>query len=391
LTLDVPSLLADGWRPMPFREFIVKIHSRCDLACDYCYMYELADQGWRDQPRRMPEEIASQTAFRIGEHARVHRIPALDLILHGGEPLLAGLDLISHLVTATREQAGPNVAVNARVQTNGIGLDNAYLRLFRDLDIQVGVSLDGAVEAQNRHRRFPSGRGSHAAVVAGLRQLTQAPFRQLFSGLLCTIDLRNDPIATYESLASLEAPKIDFLLPHGTWTAPPPGRVPSAMETPYADWLISIFDHWYPAPATGIRLFEEIMHLVLGGVSLSEIVGLAPTRILVIETDGTIEQGDSLKIAFHGAPRTGLHVNTDPLSTALSLPGIVARQLGSRALSPKCRECRIQDICGGGLYAHRYRSGAGFYNPSVYCPDLMRLIDHIHMKMQASIDSRREG
>ena len=48
--------------PVPFREFVVKIHSRCDLACDYCYMYELADQTWRDRPRRMSEEMVEQAA-----------------------------------------------------------------------------------------------------------------------------------------------------------------------------------------------------------------------------------------------------------------------------------------------------------------------------------------
>jgi uncharacterized protein len=390
LTLDVPVLMASGWRPLPFSQFVVKIHSRCDLACDYCYMYELADQTWRDQPRRMPEEIAKQTAFRIGEHARAHGMPAVDLILHGGEPLLAGPHLISLLVTATREQAGPDVQVNAKLQTNGVGLNDSYLQLFRELDIRVGVSLDGDAEAQNRHRRFPSGRGSYAAALAGLRKLNGERYRHLFGGLLCTIDLHNDPVATYESLASLDPPKIDFLLPHGTWTEPPPGRVPDPGEAPYADWLIEIFDHWYPRPRTGIRLFEEIMQLLLGGASFSEVVGLAPTRILVIETDGVIEQGDSLKIAFHGAPYTGLHVDRDPIDAALSLPGMVARQLGAEALPPACRECRIQKVCGGGLYAHRYRAGNGFYNPSVYCPDLMRLIDHIRASLQATIDARRE-
>ena len=28
----------------------LKVHSRCDLAYDHCYMYEAADQGWRLQP-----------------------------------------------------------------------------------------------------------------------------------------------------------------------------------------------------------------------------------------------------------------------------------------------------------------------------------------------------
>src|SRR5579863_9783187 len=89
-TLDIQALQADGWRPVPFREFIVKIHSRCDLACDYCYMYEMADQSWRDRPRRMTPEIAEHTAMRIGEHARSHRLKEIAVILHGGEPLLAG-------------------------------------------------------------------------------------------------------------------------------------------------------------------------------------------------------------------------------------------------------------------------------------------------------------
>src|SRR5215469_12178212 len=98
-TLDVPGLLADGWRPVPFREFIVKVHSRCDLACDYCYMYEMADQSWRARPRRMSPEIAERTASRIAEHASAHNLRSIMLTLHGGEPLLAGHALIRNLVT----------------------------------------------------------------------------------------------------------------------------------------------------------------------------------------------------------------------------------------------------------------------------------------------------
>jgi uncharacterized protein len=388
-SLDVPGLLADGWRPVPFREFVVKIHSRCDLACDYCYMYEMADQSWRDRPRRMPMEIADHTAVRIGEHARNHRVPSVMLIMHGGEPLLAGRELISELVHATRAAAGPGVQVDVKVQTNGIGLDDSYLRLFLELGVQVGVSLDGTAESHDRHRRFASGRGSYAAVAAGLDRLTRPPFRHLFSGLLCTIDLRNDPIATYKALTEFDPPKIDFLLPHGTWAAPPPGRLPGVPETPYADWLTTLFDHWYPAPQIPVRLFEEIMQLLLGGDSPAEMLGLSPSRIVVIETDGAIELADNLKVAYHGAAATGLHVTRAPFDEALVLPGVVARQLGLRSLSPQCRACRIHRICGGGLYAHRYRPGTGFYNPSVYCPDLMGLIDHIRKTMQADIDERR--
>ena len=390
MTLDVPALIANGWSPVPFREFIVKIHSRCDLSCDYCYMYEMADQSWRDRPRRMSAEIAKYTAMGIGQHVHAHRTGSIALILHGGEPLLAGPELISYLVSATREAVGPDVRVGVGIQTNAVGLDDSYLRLFDELDIRVGVSLDGTADAHNRHRRFASGRGSYAAVSASLDRLRRPPFRHLFSGLLCTIDLRNDPVSTYEALAAFEPPKIDFLLPHGTWATPPPRRLPEVPNSPYADWLITIFDHWYPAPRTRVRLFDDIIHLILGGDSSAEMIGLSPSRIVVIETDGSIEQVDTLKAAYHGAPLTGLHVSRDSLDAALLLPGVAARQLGPLGLSAECRACDIHRVCGGGLYSHRYRPGTGFANPSVYCPDLLRLIRHIHQTVQADVMVRLE-
>jgi uncharacterized protein len=386
-SLDVSSLLGTGWRPLPFREFIVKVHSRCDLSCDYCYMYEMADQSWRDQPRSMSPATAELTARRIGEHARAHRLPGVTLILHGGEPLLAGRDLISQLVTATRRWAGPATTVNAVVQTNGVGLSDAYLRLFDELGVTIGVSVDGDATGHDRHRRFASGRGSYTTVAAALGRLRRFP--HLYSGLLCTVDLRNDPVRTYQALAGFAPPKIDFMLPHGTWAEPPPGRVPDPASTPYADWLIEVFEHWYPKPETRIRLFEEIMQLLLGGASDSEIVGLAPARMVVIETDGSVEQEDTLKIAFAGAPATGLHLASDPLDAALLLPQIVARQIEVRALSAQCRVCPIHAVCGGGLYSHRYRKGSGFLNPSVYCPDLMALIGHIRDQVRADLATRR--
>src|SRR5580693_736034 len=328
-TLDVPALVADGWQPVPFREFVVKVHSRCDLSCDYCYMYEMADQSWRDQPRAMSTETADVTARRIGEHASTHGLREITLILHGGEPLLAGRELIARLVTSTRHSAGPGITVHAAVQTNGVGLTDAYLDLFDELDVRVGVSIDGYADAHDRHRRYASDRGSYRAVAAALERLRRFP--HLYGGLLCTVDLGNDPVRTYRALADFGPPKIDFLLPHGTWTQPPPGRIPDADDTPYADWLIEVFDYWYPKPQTRIRLFEEILHLLLGGASNSEIVGLAPARMVVIETDGSVEQEDTLKIAYGGAPATGLHVARDSLDAALLLPQLVARQIGSLA------------------------------------------------------------
>ncbi|HUY50751.1 MAG TPA: FxsB family cyclophane-forming radical SAM/SPASM peptide maturase [Streptosporangiaceae bacterium] len=389
-TLDVPALLAQGWRPTPFREFVLKIHSRCDLACDYCYMYEMADQSWRSQPLRMSRGVIDQTAARIAEHARAHRLSVIKVILHGGEPLLAGPRLISHAVAAVRGAAPADTRVDISIQTNAVGLDMAYLRLFDELNVRIGVSLDGDAAGHDRHRRRATGRGSYAQVSEALGRLASGRFRHLFSGLLCTVDIRNDPVATYQELLAYRPAMVDFLLPHGNWAAPPPGRQPGAADTPYASWLTAVFDRWYGSPrrTTRVRLFDEIIHLLLGGPSATEAVGLSPVALLVIETDGSIEGGDALKSAYPGAPATALHVARHSLDQALLLPSLAARQIGMLALADECRSCAVRQVCGGGHYAHRYRSGTGFANPSVYSPDLFRLITYIRGAVESDIDDR---
>jgi uncharacterized protein len=147
--------------------------------------------------------------------------------------------------------------------------------------------------------------------------------------------------------------------------------------------LIAVFDRWYDTPRqeVAVRLFEDVLALILGGSGRSEQVGLSPVAVAVVETDGAIEQVDSLKSAYPGACATGLNVLTDPLDSALSHPGVVARQIGLAALSETCLACSLHRVCGGGHYAHRYRSGVGFRNPTVYCPDMSRFILHVWQRV----------
>jgi uncharacterized protein len=361
----------------PFRQFVLKVHSRCNLACDYCYVYEMADRGWQHQPRVMSVGVLDAALGRIAEHAVAHQLPAVRLILHGGEPLLAGSDYIEELAIRARAALAP-VSVRLAVQTNGTLLDNPMLAALRRHGIRVGVSLDGDRTATNRHRQFRGGGGSYDAVSDGLSRLATR-YRDLYAGLLCVVDLDNDPVATYRALLAHDPPMISLLLPHGTWTTPPPGRLPDD-STPYADWLLRVFGAWTstPAPARpSVRLFDSVISLLLGGASATEELGPGPASTLVIQTDGSIAQADSLSVAFDGAMETGLHVTRDTLDAALTHPVTVERQAGLSGLSPVCQDCEIVAVCGGGFYPHRYRVGLGFRNPSVYCPDLLRLITAI--------------
>lgn len=379
-------------RPVPFRQFVVKVHGRCNLACRYCYLYEGPDRTWSERPAAASPEVLDRTAARIAEHARVHALPHLSLVLHGGEPLLAGAATLGRFTDLVRGRVPEDCEVHAVVQTNATLLTVPRLATLAAHRVRVGISLDGGLAAHNARRVDRAGRPSWPAAARGAR-LTAERFPETYAGILAVIDPAQDPVETYESLLALRPPALDLLLPHGNWTAPPPGWEPTG--TTYGDWLCAAFDRWWGAGhrETRVRLFEECLALLLGLPSSVEALGLAPFDAVVVETDGTIEQVDSLKSAYDGAAWTGLDVFRHDFDAALAHPAVAARQAGAAALAADCRACPLLHVCGGGQYAHRYRAGHGFANPSVYCADLQRFIRHVAAVLTADTvpAAHREG
>jgi uncharacterized protein len=390
--LDVFAPRAAGWQPSPFRDVVLKVHQRCNLACDYCYVDTKPDQSWRGRPAMMEPATWRAAASRMAEHAAAHGLGSMRLILHGGEPLLAGKARLGTLIDDCQAAFEGVCRLDIQMQTNGVLLDETMLSALHARRVRIGVSVDGAAADHDRHRRRPDGRGSHADVDRALRLLTGERYRDAFAGILCTVDPEIDPIECYEALRVYRPPTVDLLLPHFNWSVPPP-RPPGSSPTPYADWLIAIFDRWYAAPRrdVGIRLFDDLLALILGGSGRSEQLGLSPVAVVVVESDGAIELVDSLKSAYPGACETGRTIFADSLDTALEHPGVVARQIGVEALCETCRSCPVHRVCGAGHYAHRYRSGDGFRNPTVYCADMLKLIGHAERRVDFDMRRLRAG
>jgi len=389
-------------RLTPFRQFVLKVHSRCDLACDHCYMYEAVDQGWRLQPMVMSPETAATVGRRIAEHAGENALDLVRVVMHGGEPLLAGADRLQEIIEAVREPLlvlPKPPRLDLRIHTNGVRLDERYCDLFDKYHVKVGISLDGDKVANDRHRRYSNGNSSHTQVLTALELLRTPRYRHLYAGILCTVDIANDPVAVYRAMAAEQPPRIDLLLPHATWDNPPPrpdgiARPSTSFDPAYAEWLLEIHRVWTEEGRPfSIRLFDSIHSTLHGGPPLTEALGVAPSDVLVIETDGSIEQADSLKVAFDGAVDTGLRVQDHPISTAAENAQVMARQNGPDGLSEQCRSCPVLASCGGGLFAHRYRStsadpedsAAAFRNPTVYCADLLSLVQSIQATESATM------
>ncbi|WP_385624402.1 FxsB family radical SAM/SPASM domain protein [Streptomyces sp. P8-A8] len=377
-----------------FGQFIVKVHGRCNLACRYCYLYAGPDHTWRDRPAAAAPAVLDRTAHRIAEHAAAHRLSEAALVLHGGEPLLAGAGRLAAFADRVRALAPAGCTVHTTVQTNATLLTEARTATLARHGIRIGISLDGGLAAHNTQRTDHAGRPSWPAALRGARLLADR-HPDAYAGILTVVDPRTDPVEMYESLLALRPPALDLLLPHGNWTNPPPGLpragTASGRPTPYGDWLTTVFDRWWRVGRreTRIRLFEECIALLLGLPAATESLGLDPVDAIVVETDGTIEQVDSLKSAYDTAAATGLDIFRHTFDDALRHPGVAARRGGADALAATCRACPLLTVCGGGHYAHRYRAENGFANPSVYCADLERLVRHVAARLSDATAGER--
>ncbi len=297
---------------------------------------------------------------------------SVSVILHGGEPLLAGPERLDEIITILNDQINPAAALRVKIHTNAVLLSERYLKVFEKHAVQIGISLDGDREAERpasplrqwAQQLRPRRQEHRTAAAEQPRSVQRHPLHHRHE--------KNDPIRVYESLLRLNPRRSTSCFPHATWEEPPPRRA----ETDYADWLSAIYDRWeQDERPVRIRLFDSIIRTTYGESSLSEAIGVEPSSLVVIDTDGSYEQVDSLKVAFDGAPATGLDVFRNTLDEVAGHPGINARQNGIEGLSPPCQACPVVSSCGGGLYPP-FRDNS-FDNPSVYCADLFKLISHV--------------
>ncbi|PQM27269.1 radical SAM protein [Sphingopyxis lindanitolerans] len=353
---------------------LLKVASRCNLDCGYCYVYHMGDDSWRTQPKLMSDEIIKHVAVNLGAQYRRQQTP-FSVVLHGGEPLMLGATRLARLCEALRAELPHPCGIH--VQTNGVLLADAIIDVLVAYDVGISISIDGPAVVHDRFRTDHSNSGSHARVTAGIERLTSRPDASpLFAGVLAVIDPSSDPADVYAALKATGAPSLDFLVRDGNWDQLPFGKATSdAVE--YGRWLSGLLTLYLADPAPPrVRILDDMMRLILGGQSQKEGVGNTDYGILVIEPDGRIDKNDTLKVAHPGADRfeKAWSILTDPLEDFLASPAFDHYYRQQRTLADQCHNCADLAICGGGMVAHRWSAERGFDNPTVFCADQRHLI-----------------
>jgi uncharacterized protein len=368
----------------PLQTFILKVAARCNLNCSYCYVFNKGDLTWKLRPAIMTEATFEAALGRIRRHCERSGQETVTLSFHGGEPCLIGAERFDAWCTRAQQVLGDVAEVRIALQTNGTLLNQAWADAFLKHRVQVGISMDGPKQLHDVFRIDLRGRGSYDAVERGLTLLQGAgvPF-----GILSVIQLGTDPLLVHRHFRSLGCKSISYLMPDFTHDTIAETRQRHG-ATPCADFLIPVFDEWWlhDTIATRINPFWQIARAIVGGESQTDSLGNEPLGFAVVETDGSIEGLDVLRICEEGLTQTGLNVHgADFRDISEASPFHHQVMFEGTTLPQACRSCPEAPTCGGGHLPHRYARAHGFDNPSVWCADLLALFAHIRSRLGISV------
>ena len=245
-------------------EYILKVASRCNLNCSYCYMYNKGDLTYKKQPKLMSDAVVDALIERVRRHVTIHKPDNIDFAFHGGEPLLAPPSFYINFVSKATGILSNFTNVHFALQTNGVLLNEEWARLFVDLNIHIGTSIDGDQQSHDENRVYHSGKGSYQDVTAGLQVLN----KYMPTATISVINVRQDPVRFYQSIKQLGVIRLSILLPDSTYENPEPGHdyhQDSEVAT-YGDWLVKLYDAWRndkDSNRPGIPFFRNILSILL--------------------------------------------------------------------------------------------------------------------------------
>jgi uncharacterized protein len=149
----------------------LEVARTCNLHCRYCY--EARENG---TPALMPLLTAlDYVELVIGSTG----CSALDLTLHGGEPMLQSATWVANVAEhATRVAALAGKRVHFSMQSNCTMLDDDMFEVLGQYRIRVGTSLDGDPSSNEATR------GKSDTVVASIDRLRA---EGIFGGLICVM------------------------------------------------------------------------------------------------------------------------------------------------------------------------------------------------------------
>jgi uncharacterized protein len=326
----------------------------CNLDCTYCY-FLMKEDLYPGSQFRMSDGMLERYTRQLIE---AQRVPEVTFAWQGGEPTLMGLAFFERAIELQQQFKKPGVRIHNALQTNGVTLDDAWCRFFKQHEFLVGLSIDGPRHLHDAYRVDKGGRPTFDRVMAGIELLKK---HQVEFNTLTTLHAANVgfPRDVYRFLRDEVGSQFIQFIPiveRENETGFQEGdQVTDRSLTgkQYGQFLITVFNEW-------VRRDVGRVYVQLFDVALAAWSGQRPGLCIFEETCGqalALEHNGDLYSCDHFVEPKYLLGN---IEQELMIDLVASDQqyrfgLEKRDSLPRyCRECEVRFVCHGGCPKNRF-------------------------------------
>lgn len=321
-------------KDMHFMQFMFKPTYSCNLACQYCHVHQNRDENHGI----ISFELAKTLFDWILYFCLSKGINQVDILWHGGEPLLIGHKLMLRIIEYYTELFKLNhIVCSSSIQTNLLLMDESYVPLIKTyFNNTIGFSFD----YKSQDRCYKNGEDASSdiwekAIWTKKQGINLGAITQLTLNNICFIKdiyymFRNEGISfKYSRIRSTDNYKTIL------------------EDKSYIDAVIQLFNLWIEDETQSITIanFREYIQMLITGKSLS-CCYQKNCNILSFTNHGRIYFCD--RSYDEGAVGDYCKSSINDVELA------IAKWIKSLDIqTPSCKKCRYIKICNGGCVYNR--------------------------------------
>ena len=322
------------------RSLVLHVTEECNLRCKHCYF---AATDPRERELSLTEFLSV-----IGQFAE---LGGQSLLITGGEPLLQKEKLYA-IIKEARNQKIDRILIN----TNGTLITPKDASLFKENNINVGVSLDGATSETHE---FIRGKASYEKALMGIRALRSADVNVVKGTTLMKPNL-HEAADIIRLAKEIDVPTVDFVI------VKPTGRAKtnqSALEFTVDDLVTTMKTILETSKKTGIKTSFEELQSSTRTFTRRDLCG-AGLGLLGLAANGDVYPCDAL----HDERLKAGSIRERSLGDIWrNSPVLKAFQEMSVVNLEGCKDCEYKFICGNGCPADTYITYGNFSKCSPLC------------------------
>lgn len=357
---------------------IIKPTFNCNYRCTYCYLTNCIKSDTYVMNYEVAERLISQAVLFCKNNNR----PKLTIIWHGGEPLLWGIKNFDSIFSFT-EQLSTSLCIRHCLQTNLSLINDDYIHLFKRYNINIGFSLDGPKDINDRFRKRMDGRGSYDIIIRNLYKCREAELN-VGAIVVASSVLKNRIPELYRFICEY---KLNFKF-NPLFLAGEASNCQSLSLTPleYVQMSNELFDLWFFDKEHHIKesTFEDIASAFLTENKITK--GCMFSRncqdnFLAISPHGDIfpcgRFCDTDTTYSYG------NINEEPLEIILKRRNESAQYKRAEFIAnSSCKDCSFFNMCHGGCLHDGYLSGRNFETKTFLCSAYKIIFSHIRDRVQ---------